>query len=123
MNNWDVVMLQLLQKAADHLAYRFHGKMYLVGSYLQKGDKGHDVDLILVLDGKRYSRLFCNLEAKEDHDKVLSFRTKQKLWIEFNYVRTHDIDFKVEREEIFYDHKGDRLLLAEYPGTKTEGVG
>ena len=101
---------------SDTLAVRFMCEFYLVGSFIDKGMEGSDIDIIMVAGEDRIKRLFGELAW---NDKRMRFYFKQKKNFEQN-IYDMDIDFKVQSYEEFNKAEGTRIKLDSIIDTPLE---
>ena len=100
----------MLQELSSNMAIRFNAPVFLVGSFIDKGLDGMDIDLVMPLSEKSFKRMFG---AVGFCDKQLIWRLKQKEYYE-KYLPDIDIDFKPQTINEFNMHKENRIRLDEY---------
>ena len=108
-----------LKGASDGIEIRFNAPVYLVGSYLNKGNDALDIDIVIVFTDKQLKQIFGpNYFGQNFSEKNFRFRNKQRDWYwSHEPLSMWDIDFKEQSIESFKYY----LKKTEYPLVKRLG--
>lgn len=96
------IVIDLLKSAAEGLEIRFNAPVYLVGSYITKGNDALDIDIVQVFTPDQMKRIF---DVDDDdmyrfNDRHMRFRLKQKAWLE-EHATLWDFDYKEQSIDMF----------------------
>ena len=111
--------IKALSEAADGIEIRYNAPVYLVGSYLEKGNEALDVDVVIVFSDKQLKQVFGpDYFENNFSEKNFRFRLKQKEWLEQHEpISMWDIDFKEQSIKMFKYYAKQKLCFLKRLGS------
>ncbi len=115
--------LKQLKRAASEVALKNKSAIYLVGSSLDEEKISLDIDIIMVVDEERFSKI-CGYSFEEmeqdwleqkfspSYEKWVKFHWKQKEYFEsMIIIEVKEIDFKIQLQKTFDERAIGKNIL------------